>query len=143
MHVQRLVSVVKMATVFEQCITKKQHSVVHFLWAKGLNSKDLHKEMFPLYGGKCLLRKAVHNWVKKYSQGSSKVTDDEIEVRNFLKQESENFYAAGFEALMKQWDKCIPVGGDMLRNKSFSSFEYQMFYILYPFVTYLLTLLYI
>jgi hypothetical protein len=35
------------------------------LWAKGLNAKDIHKEMFPVYGGKCLSRKAVHNWVEK------------------------------------------------------------------------------
>jgi hypothetical protein len=40
-----------------------------FLWAKRLNAKDIHKEMFPVYGGKCLSRKAVHNWVKKFSQG--------------------------------------------------------------------------
>jgi hypothetical protein len=46
------------------------------LWAKGLNAKDIHKEMFPAYGGKCLLRKAVHNWVEKFSQGCSKVADD-------------------------------------------------------------------
>jgi transposase len=32
--------------------------------------------MFPVYGGKCLSRKAVHNWVKKFSQGHSKVADD-------------------------------------------------------------------
>jgi hypothetical protein len=24
-----------------------------FLWAKGLNTKDIHKEMFLVYGGKC------------------------------------------------------------------------------------------
>jgi transposase len=47
-----------------------------FLWAKGLSAKDVHKEMFPVYGGKCLSRKAVHNWVEKFSQGRSKVTDD-------------------------------------------------------------------
>jgi hypothetical protein len=35
------------------------------LRAKGLNAKDIHKEMFPVYGGKCLSRKAVHNWVEK------------------------------------------------------------------------------
>jgi hypothetical protein len=29
---------------------------------------------------------------------------------------------------------------DMPRNKMFSRFEYHMFYVLYPFVTYLLTL---
>jgi hypothetical protein len=47
-----------------------------FLCAKGLNAKDIHKEMFPVYGGKCLSRKAVHNWVEKFSQGRSKVIDD-------------------------------------------------------------------
>jgi hypothetical protein len=35
-----------------------------FLWAKGLNAKDIHKEIYPVYGGKCLSRKAVHNWVE-------------------------------------------------------------------------------
>jgi hypothetical protein len=30
-----------------------------FLWAKGLSAKDINKEMFPVYGGKCLSRKAV------------------------------------------------------------------------------------
>jgi hypothetical protein len=49
--------------------------VLFFLWAKELNTKDIHKEMFPVYGGKCLSRKAVHNRVEKFSQGRSKVTD--------------------------------------------------------------------
>jgi hypothetical protein len=41
-----------------------------FLWTEGLNAKNIHKEIFPVYGGKCLSRKAVHNWVEKFSQGS-------------------------------------------------------------------------
>jgi hypothetical protein len=53
-YVQKLVSVVKMATVLEECTTEDQRSVVHFLWAKGLNAKDIHKEKFHVYGGKCL-----------------------------------------------------------------------------------------
>jgi transposase len=32
--------------------------------------------MFPVYRGKCLSHKAVHNWVKKFSHGRSKVTND-------------------------------------------------------------------
>jgi hypothetical protein len=36
-----------------------------FFWAKGLNEKDIHKEMLPVYDGKCLSWKAIHNWVKK------------------------------------------------------------------------------
>jgi hypothetical protein len=46
------------------------------LWAQELNAKDIHKEMPPVYDGKCLSRKAVHNWVEKLSQGRSKVADD-------------------------------------------------------------------
>jgi hypothetical protein len=49
-----------MATVLEY-ITQEQRSVLCFLWAKGLNVKDIHKEMFTLYGGKCLSRKEVGN----------------------------------------------------------------------------------
>jgi transposase len=65
-----------MVTVLEECTTPQQGSVVHFLWAKGPNAKDIQKKMFPLYAGKCLLCKAVHNWVKKFSEGHLKVADD-------------------------------------------------------------------
>jgi hypothetical protein len=33
------------------------------------------------------------------------------QVRKWLRQQSKYFYAAGFEALIKRWDKCITVGG--------------------------------
>jgi hypothetical protein len=67
--------------------------------------------MFPVYGGKCLSRKEVYNWVKKFSQRRSKVSDDETEAWKWLRQQSRYFYAAGFDALAKRWDKCISVGG--------------------------------
>jgi hypothetical protein len=50
-----------MATVLEECNIEEQRSVLCFLWAKGLNAKDIKKEMFSVYSGKCLLCKAVHN----------------------------------------------------------------------------------
>jgi hypothetical protein len=46
------------------------------LWSKGRNAKDIRKEMFPVYGGKCLTHKTVHNLVEKFFQGRSKVADD-------------------------------------------------------------------
>jgi hypothetical protein len=64
-----------------------------FLWAKELNARDIHEEMVPVYVVKCLARKAVHSWVEKSSQGRSKVSDDETEVRK------------------GRWDKRIDVGG--------------------------------
>jgi hypothetical protein len=43
---------------------------------KGLNAKPVHKEMFPVYYGKCLLCKEVHKWIEKFPQGCLKVADD-------------------------------------------------------------------
>jgi hypothetical protein len=63
-HVQRLVSVVKKATVFQKYTTKEQFSVVRFLWAKGLNAKDINKELFPVYGGNCRLKRLTTEWQK-------------------------------------------------------------------------------
>jgi hypothetical protein len=75
-HIQSLVSVVKMAIVFEVPTTERKRSVVRFLSAEGLNTKDIHKERFPVYDEKCLSRKSVHSWVEKFSPGRSKVADD-------------------------------------------------------------------
>jgi hypothetical protein len=64
-----------MATMREQCATDEQRSFVQFLWVKGLRVKDIHEEIFPVFGGKCLSQKALHNWVEKFSQGLSKIAD--------------------------------------------------------------------
>jgi hypothetical protein len=42
-HVQTLVSALKMAIVLEGCTTEEQRSVVRILCAKGFNAKDIHK----------------------------------------------------------------------------------------------------
>jgi hypothetical protein len=89
----------------------KQRSLVLFLWAKELYAKDTHKEIFPVYIGKCLSSKAVHNWdwnplidVRK-----SQIMHDQ--VRKWLRQQPEYFYAAGFDALLMRWDMCINIYG--------------------------------
>jgi hypothetical protein len=129
-----------MATVLEECTIEEQSFLVRFLWAKGLTAKDIRKEMFPVYSGKCLSRKAVHNRVEKRGNRFADDKDVQTEEGKWLRQESKNFCAAGFDALVKQWDKCIMLVEDMSGNKSFSRFKYHMLYVLYPFVTYLLTL---
>jgi hypothetical protein len=68
--VQRLVSVAKMATVLEKCKTEEQRFVVrYFLWARGLNVKDVHIEIFRFYGEKCLL-------VKRFTTGCKHFADE-------------------------------------------------------------------
>jgi hypothetical protein len=72
-----------MATVLEEC-----SSVGCFLRTKGLNAKDIHKEMFPVYGGKCLS-------VKRFGTGSRGSLSDvpkwqmmPYQVRKWLRQQS-------------------------------------------------------
>jgi hypothetical protein len=109
-----------METVHEEYNTEKQSPIVRFcLWAKGFDVKDINKEMFPAYGEKCLSRKAVHSCVEEFSQGGSKVVDDETETRKWLRQQTKDFYAAGFGALMKRWEKCINVGGGYVEKHMF------------------------
>jgi hypothetical protein len=46
--------------------------------------------------------------------GGRRFVDDEeveTEVRKWRRQQSKYFYAAGFDALVKRWDKCINVCG--------------------------------
>jgi hypothetical protein len=107
------------------------------LWAKGLNAKDINKEMFPAYGGKCLSHEMVHNL------GGKRFTDDEeveMEVQKWLRQQSRDCYAVGFDALVKRWAVYQFWWRIYQAINVFSRFKYHMFYILYPSVTYLLTL---
>jgi hypothetical protein len=65
-----------MAIVLDQYTTEKQRSVLLLLWVKGLRAKNIHKEILPLYGGKCLSRKAFGSWLEKFSQEGSQTTYD-------------------------------------------------------------------
>jgi hypothetical protein len=90
-----------MVTMIEGCTPKEQRPFVHFLWANGLNAKGINKEMFPIYVGKCLSRKAVHSWAEK--RGKCFNDDDEVETEEWkwLKQQSKDFYVAGFDPLIR------------------------------------------
>jgi hypothetical protein len=39
-----------------------------------------------------------------------------MEVRKWLRQQSKDFYAAGSDTLVKQWDKCISLGGGYIKK---------------------------
>jgi hypothetical protein len=88
----------------ETMLDEEQRSLERFLWAKGLNAEDIHKYMSHVYGGKCLSREVVRNWVEKFSLGRSKVADDDRPVWKWL--------SAGLDALVKRWDKCMNAGGE-------------------------------
>jgi hypothetical protein len=79
---------------------------------KKLNAKDIHKEIFPVSDGKCSSRKEVRPWWQTFADNE----DDESEVRKWLRQQSKGFCAVGFDTLVKQWDKCISVGGGCVKK---------------------------
>jgi hypothetical protein len=78
--------------------------------AKGFNARANHKEMFPVCGG------VSH--VKRFTVGSKNSIKDvrksqmmPNQVPKWLKQQSKDFYAEGFNALVKRRENCINVGG--------------------------------
>jgi hypothetical protein len=116
--------VVKMVTMLEGCTTEEQSSVVLFLCGQKTRCKR--------YGGKCSSHKAVHNWVVNVSlmrkgwNGGAEVGWD---------NSPRDFYVAGFDALVKVWDKCINAGWTVCQKLLFvSMFWYHMFYVSHPFV---------
>jgi hypothetical protein len=112
---------------------------LRFLWAKGLDAKDIHKEMFPVYGGKCLSRKLFTLGLRNFLKDVRKLQMMPNQVWKWLRQESKELYAAGFDALVKRWDKHMNVCGYVKEKKMFFPGLNITFYILCQFVIYLLT----
>jgi hypothetical protein len=50
-------------------------------------------------------------WFITRGKCSTNDEEAELEVRKWLRQQSRDFYDAGFDALVKRWDKCTNVGG--------------------------------
>jgi hypothetical protein len=58
------------------------------------------------------------------------VTDDARAGAEVAETTIKDFYAAGFGTLVKQWCKCINVGGGCQDIKVFSSFEYHVLHFI-------------
>jgi len=88
-----------------------------------MEAKDIHKEMLPMYGEYCLSSQAIHNWVQKFSEGRTSIEDEhragrpvKIATPETFQQQSKEFYAAGFQGLVKRWDKCLNLYGDYVEK---------------------------
>jgi hypothetical protein len=69
-------------------------------------------EMFPVYGKKYLPCKAVHNGVEKFSQGRSKVSDDENGDAELPETTVKRLVRCGFRCTGKE----IDVGGEYVQK---------------------------
>jgi hypothetical protein len=81
--------------------------IFFYLWAKGLNAKDIDKEMFLFTGGSVCRVKRLHFGGRRFADDE----EVETEVLKWLRQQPKDFYSAGFDAPVKRWDKSINVGG--------------------------------
>jgi hypothetical protein len=93
--------------VLEECPTEEQHPFVLFCGQKDSMQRIFIKKCFlSMVGSVCRVR--------RFSLGGKHFVNDkevETEVRKWLRQQSKDFYAAGFDAMVKRWDKGISVGG--------------------------------
>jgi hypothetical protein len=87
--------------------------------------------------------------VQRFTAGSRNSLKDYLksqmmpeQVRKWLRQQSKDFCAAGFDALVKDGtNKCIIVGGGYVEKYMFfPGSNIKMVHVSHPFVTYLLTL---
>jgi hypothetical protein len=119
------------------CTTEKQRSVLRLLWAKWHNTKNIHEEIFLLtVGSVCRVKRfttgrQAFRWLRRGWNGGSKVP--EIIVRRLL--------CCGFRRSGKAIGQVYQCWWRICREINVSSrFEYHMFYVLQPFVSYLLIL---
>jgi hypothetical protein len=126
-----------MATVLEEHPTEEHRSVLRFCEQKDSIQRIFIKKCFLFkVGSVCRLKRFIVGWkiFRWWRRGWNGRCENGWD-------NGQKTYAAGFDALVKRWNKCINVGGGYVEKYMFfSRFEYHMFYVLYPFVTYLLTL---
>ena len=54
---------------------------MHFLWAKGLSTEEVYREMRPVIGDNCFSWKTVFNWIQEFNMGRQSIRDQEHPVR--------------------------------------------------------------
>jgi hypothetical protein len=99
-----------MATVYGNYITEKQRCGMFFCWQKDSMQRILIKKRFPFK-----LESVCR--IKRLTTGSRSVANVSLMMKTLKKRAkvvgttARNFYAAGFDALVRQWNKFISAGG--------------------------------
>jgi hypothetical protein len=121
------------------CYRRAAFCCEFFLWANGLSAKDIHKEMIYFYGGKYFCRVKwfitgwhTFRWWRRGWNGGAKFA--ETIVKRLLCWGFRRTGRVMGQVYQCWWRICREI------NVFFSTFEYHVFHVLYPFVTYLLTL---
>jgi len=91
--------------------TIEQRGVVRFLWAKDMAAKDIHKDAAYV---RWTLPVTSSSPLIQHLSGERFPDDDAVEraVCAWFRQQPQEFYVAGFQGLVKRWDKCLNLFGD-------------------------------
>jgi hypothetical protein len=101
-----------MATVLEMYTTEEQRSVVRSFCGQNDSMRRIFiKTCFLFKVGSVSGVKRFTTGSTNYLKGVRKSQTMPDRVRKWFRQQSKFLYAAGFDALVKRWDKCINVGG--------------------------------
>jgi hypothetical protein len=87
--------------------------------------------MFLVYGGVCLSRNAIHNWVEKFSRGRSNVADDARSGAEVAETTVKILLCCGFRRTGKTMGQVYQCWRICREIYVFSRYEYHMFYVLY------------
>jgi hypothetical protein len=85
-----------MATVLENILPKSSALLCIFYGQKNWMQSIFITEMLPVCCGKCLERKAVDNWVGKFSQGRFRVADNARSVEEVAEKTVKRLLRCGF-----------------------------------------------
>jgi hypothetical protein len=100
-----------MATVLDECTTEEQRSAVRLSGQKDSMQRMFINKYFLFTVGSVCRVKLFTSWSRNYLKDVRKPQMMPDHRRKWLRQQSKGLYAAGFEALVMRWEKCINVGG--------------------------------
>jgi hypothetical protein len=101
-----------MATALEGCTIEDHHFGLHLYGQKGSLQRIFMNKCFMFtVGSVCRVKRSTFRRRNIAYDG-----EVEMKARKRLRQESKDFYAAGFDALVKLWDKCIKDGGGYVKK---------------------------
>jgi hypothetical protein len=110
------------------------------LWVKGLSAKDIHKKYFLFTVG------SVYP-VKRFGTGVRNVGNISLMAERLKRRcgsdwnKSQKLLRCGFRRIDKAMGQVYQFWWSKYREINvFPRFEYHMFYVLYPFVTFVMTL---
>jgi hypothetical protein len=83
---------------------------------KDLMQRITLKKCFLFTVGSVCRLKQFTTWSRNSLKDVQKSQTMPNQVRKCLRQQSKDFYATGFNALVKGWDKCISVGGGYVKK---------------------------